>query len=85
MHTIRMTAVLMVIVLAGLLLTDAGSSQDPAVVWKHLSSKGGDLPAPNPGTEQTSATVFDIDKDGINDFVITERTSVPTVVAYRRA
>jgi hypothetical protein len=33
------------------------------VVWKHLSTKSGDLPAPNTGTEQTSATVFDIDKD----------------------
>jgi hypothetical protein len=52
--------------------------------WKHLSTRNGDLPAPNPGTQQTSATVFDIDKDGINDFVITERTAAPSVVWYRR-
>jgi hypothetical protein len=53
------------------------------VVWKHLSTRNGDLPAPNTGTQQTSATVFDIDKDGVNDFVITERTAAPTVVWYR--
>ena len=29
--------------------------------WKHLSSASGDLPAPNAGTQQTSATVFDAD------------------------
>lgn len=52
--------------------------------WRHLSSRQGDLPAPNQGTQQTSATVFDIDKDGINDFVITERTAAPSVVWYRR-
>jgi hypothetical protein len=51
--------------------------------WKILSSSAGDLPAPNGGTEQTSATVFDIDKDGVDDFVITERTAAPSVVWYR--
>src|SRR5947209_1921140 len=53
------------------------------IQWKHLSSRAGDLPAPNGGKEQTSATVFDIDKDGVNDFVITERTAAPSVVWYR--
>ena len=52
--------------------------------WKHLSTKTGDLETPNSGKEQTSATVFDIDKDGVNDFVITERTAAPSVVAYIR-
>ena len=52
--------------------------------WKHLSTRNGDLPAPNTGTQQTSATVFDIDKDGVNDFVITERTAAPSVLWYRR-
>ncbi len=55
-----------------------------AVVWKHLSTGSGDLAVPNSGTQQTSATVFDIDKNGVNDFVITERTAVPAVVWYRR-
>lgn len=53
------------------------------VNWKHLSSKNGDLPAPNEGRQQTSAAVSDIDKDGVNDFVITERTAAPSVVWYR--
>jgi hypothetical protein len=53
------------------------------VKWKHLSTDTGDLPVPNPGKEQTSALVFDIDKDGVNDFVITERTHAPSVTWYK--
>lgn len=52
--------------------------------WKHISTRDGDLPPPNAGHEQTSATVFDADNDGVNDFVITERTSADSVVLYRR-
>lgn len=55
-----------------------------AASWKHLSTATGDLPVPNAGTQQTSATVFDIDRDGVNDFVITERTAAPAAVWYRR-
>jgi hypothetical protein len=50
------------------------------LVWKHLSTKAGYLEPPNSGGEQTSATVFDVDKDGLNDFIITERTAAPSVV-----
>jgi hypothetical protein len=52
--------------------------------WKHLSSAAGDLATPNGGGQQTSSAVFDIDRDGVNDFVITERTAAPSVVWYRR-
>jgi hypothetical protein len=53
--------------------------------WKHLSSAKGDLDPPGPGKQQTSSVVFDADKDGVNDFVITERTAAPSVVLYRRS
>ncbi|HTQ52878.1 MAG TPA: VCBS repeat-containing protein [Bryobacteraceae bacterium] len=56
----------------------------PHYTWKHLSTATGDLPAPNRGTEQTSATVADFDNDGVNDFVITERTAADSVVLFRR-
>lgn len=62
-------------------LAAAGSAQ----TWKHLSTAAGDLPAPNSGKQQTSSAVFDIDRDGVNDFVITERTAAPAVVRYRRS
>lgn len=52
--------------------------------WKRFSSKDGHFPAPNIGTQQTAAAVFDIDRDGVNDFVIAERTAAPAVVWYRR-
>jgi hypothetical protein len=52
--------------------------------WRLVSSKTGEIPAPNSGGQQTSATVFDIDGDGMNDFVITERTQAPAVVGYLR-
>ena len=52
--------------------------------WKHLSSANGDLPAPNRGNEQTSLTVADFNRDGLNDFVVTERTAADSVVLYLR-
>jgi hypothetical protein len=52
--------------------------------WVHISSERGEIEKPNTGKEQTPATVFDIDRDGVNDFVITERTAAPPVVWYRR-
>lgn len=57
--------------------------QNP-VNWVHLSSKDGQIEAPNSGTEQTSTAVADFDNDGINDFCITERTQSPCIVWYRR-
>jgi len=61
------------------------SQKTNTISFKHLSTVNGDLPTPNAGKEQTSSIVCDIDKDGINDFVITERTKSPSVVWYRRA
>jgi len=52
--------------------------------FRHLSTITGDLPKPNNGDQQTASLVLDIDKDGINDFVIAERTKAPAVVWYRR-
>jgi hypothetical protein len=51
--------------------------------WKHLSSARGDLELPNGGDQQTAAAVFDMDKDGVAEFFITERTQAPSVVAYK--
>ena len=53
-------------------------------MWKHLSSVNGDIEVPNSGSQQTASAVFDIDKDGDNDFIITERTKAPAVVWYQR-
>ncbi len=53
------------------------------IIWTHYSTEDGDLPVPNQGNQQTAALVLDIDKDSINDFVITERTEAPSVVWYK--
>ena len=52
--------------------------------WQHLSSVNGDLPVPNEGNQQTATLVMDVDKNGVNDFIITERTKAPSVIWYRR-
>ncbi len=67
-----------------LLIALLAAAAAPQYKWKHLSSANGDLPAPNKGTEQTSLTVSDFDRDGVNDFVVTERTAADSVVLFRR-
>ncbi len=53
--------------------------------WLHLSSANGDLPSPAASSEQTAALVLDIDKDGLNDFVIgTRKSPGPSVMWYQR-
>jgi len=59
----------------------AGAGQ---VEWKHLSSKTGDLPAPGNSTQQTASLILDVDKDGVNDFVIAARQKAPSLVWFRR-
>ena len=61
------------------LAADSGRLQ-----WHYLSSATGEIPPPGKGTQQTCAVVFDINGDGLNDFVITERTQAPAVVWYER-
>jgi len=53
------------------------------VNWVLKSSTTGDLPAPNEGNEQTCCVVCDIDKDGVDDFIVGERTKAPSVVWYK--
>ena len=53
--------------------------------WKHLSTVNGDLEVPNMGDQQTAALVIDMDNDGFNEFFITERTTAPSVVAYKKS
>ncbi len=69
---------------AGLLVLSS-SAPGGSFKWKHVSSINGDLPVPNPGKEQTASLVCDIDKDGVNDFAIAERTQAPALVWYRRS
>ena len=54
------------------------------VSWTHLSSANGDLPVPFDADQQTATLIVDVDKDGAEDFVLTERTKSPSVVLYRR-
>lgn len=52
--------------------------------WTHLSSSNGDLPVPGGSTQQTGAVVADLDRDGVNDFVLSFRQAPPALVWYRR-
>jgi len=52
--------------------------------WLRLSSKNGDLPQPGTSTQQTGSLVADLDKDGLNDFVLSFRQVAPALVWYRR-
>ena len=81
---------LVVLLLAsGLGLAPASSVELPRmrgeVTWTPLSSDNGDLEIPFPaGVEQTDAQIFDVDLDGVNDFVLTNRNIAPAGVWYQR-
>lgn len=52
--------------------------------FKHLSTKTNDIPLPWTGAQQqTDNLVADFDKNGINDFIVSNRTTSPSVVFYR--
>ena len=52
--------------------------------WKYYSTENGALQVPNGSEQQTSCAVFDIDKDGVNDFIVTERVKAPSIVWYKK-
>jgi len=56
----------------------AASTASAGVIWNQKT-----LPGPNQGKQQTCCIVLDIDKDGVDDFVIGERTQAPSVVWYK--
>lgn len=60
-----------------------GAAMAAAPSWTYLSSKTGAMAVPNAGGQQTASLVLDIDRDGTDDFVITERTRAPSVLWYR--
>lgn len=51
--------------------------------WQRKSSTTGDIPVPNPGNQQTCCVAADLDGDGIDDFVVGERTQTPSIVWYK--
>ena len=54
---------------------------DPS--WTRKSSVTGDIPIPNKGSQQTCCVAADLDGDGIEDFVVGERTKKPSIVWYQ--
>ncbi len=72
------------IVSQGLLLAATASWATASdVSWQRKSSINGDLPTPNRGSQQTCCVVADLDGDGLEDFVVGERTQTPSVVWYK--
>ncbi len=68
----------------GLLQGQAGRAGEAYPTWKLLSSRTGNLPAPGTAIFQTATLVLDINKDGLNDFVIASRRDGSSLVWYQR-
>jgi hypothetical protein len=54
------------------------------ITWEHLSTKDGSIPPPGPSAQQTASLILDVDKDGINDFIIGARKAAPALLWFRR-
>ncbi|MGI6273099.1 MAG: FG-GAP repeat domain-containing protein [Anaerohalosphaeraceae bacterium] len=67
-------------VLAGCMIAAGAAGQ---VNWTLVSGPQTGLVGANSGNQQTACQVFDIDKDGVADIVLAERTSAPSIVWYR--
>lgn len=48
--------------------------------WRRLSTENDELPMTNGSNQQTASMVTDINNDGINDIIITDRSIAPAVV-----
>ncbi|HWQ96138.1 MAG TPA: VCBS repeat-containing protein [Candidatus Methylomirabilis sp.] len=55
-----------------------------SIIWTHLSSKSGDLPSPGLSTEQTASLILDVDRDGINDFIIGSRKKGTSISWFKK-
>jgi hypothetical protein len=53
---------------------------DRSFTWKRLSTETKDLPMTNGSNQQTSALVVDVNKDGVNDIFITDRSTAPSII-----
>lgn len=62
-----------------------GLVEASGLLWNHLSSAHGDLPVPGPSLQQTGALVGDLDKSGVNGFVLSFRQKPPALVWYRKS
>lgn len=72
------------IIAGGYTIREVSASPD-TLTWNHLTSASGDLPDPGGSRDQTAAHILDVDKDGVNDFVIGTRGNPgPALMWYRR-
>jgi len=68
------------IVLVSVLAQTGLAQQTDRVRWSHLSSTTGQIPQPDVG-RQTATLILDIDKDGVNDFLV---ASYEKIAWFRR-
>jgi hypothetical protein len=81
-YTIHMNVLKCYFTLVCLLVQLAASTQQ--IQWQHLSTADGNIPLPWQSLEQTGALVADLNKDGLNDFVLSCRKQAPAVVWFQR-
>lgn len=79
MKKLKLTSIFLISVLGVFSQTEV-----PQLKWEHFSTKQGDVNGPNGSEQQTSCLVMDIDKDGINDFIVTERVQAPAVSWFKK-
>lgn len=81
-HSLINIALVLIIFLP--LISCGNDSGSEVSEWASLSSKRGEIPKPGPSKQQTASLIMDVDKDGVNDFIIGSRQKGSSVYWYRR-
>jgi hypothetical protein len=85
MVTMMACLALLLLVTWRTLRADSPQATGDQPTWTPLSSADGDLPSPGGSLQQPASLLFDVDRDGLNDFIIvTRRTPGPALLWYRR-
>ena len=82
-HKIRFISILLLLFISIGTIEAVSASYDYNITWTHLSTKDGDIQGPE-AAEQTASLIIDVDRDGLNDFIIGSRNKGSSLFWFKK-